>query len=410
MRSRPFIVLFCAVMVATMGISMVSPILPVYAEDLGATGIWTGLTFSIFAVTQTIFGPFAGKWSDRYGRKPFIILGLLVYFVAALGYLAADSFVQVLAFRALSGTGTSLIFSVARAYIGDMVPGGREGRWFGVFAMADIMGFGLGPIFSGALRDVFGFDAVFVGMATLMGSSAVIVAVLLPRHPASDRIERGVAPSWGFAQALRDRLVLSVTVIMGLTSLTFGSVYSFLSVRLEDLGVTALAIGLAFAAESLASGVAQPIFGPIADRVDRRVLAMAGLGASAAVLAGLGAASRYDVIVLLMLLLGLAQAVTMVSLAAMQVVAGRRAGMGTVIGLGSAGNGAGIVMGAVAGGALAGAFGLGAPFYFGATVMALGIVLTAWMMRGLRTAEEPGAAHSTSLTPDSAAEERHAAG
>ncbi|MCA9850951.1 MAG: MFS transporter, partial [Dehalococcoidia bacterium] len=99
MTSRPFVVLFCAVAVATMGISMVSPILPVYAEELGATGIWTGLTFSIFAVTQTIISPFAGRWSDRYGRKPFIILGLLFYFVAAFGYLTAETFVQVLAFR-----------------------------------------------------------------------------------------------------------------------------------------------------------------------------------------------------------------------------------------------------------------------------------------------------------------------
>ena len=52
---------------------MVSPLLPVYAKDLGATGIWIGLTFSIFAVTQTIFGPFAGRLSNGYGRKPFIV-------------------------------------------------------------------------------------------------------------------------------------------------------------------------------------------------------------------------------------------------------------------------------------------------------------------------------------------------
>jgi MFS family permease len=374
-------------MVATMGISMVSPVLPVYAESLGATGIWIGLTFSVFAITQTVIGPFAGKWSDRWGRKPFIILGLLIYLVAALGYLAADSFTQVLAFRALSGGGTSLIFSVARAYIGDLVPEGYEGRWFGVFAMADIMGFGIGPIVSGVLRDGFGFDAVFVGMAALMGSSAVIVAVLLPAHSQPQRHARVIQPSWGFGAALRDRLVLSLTILMGLTSLTFGAVYSFLSVRLDNLGASALMIGLAFAAESLASGVAQPLFGPIADRVDRRVMTMFGLAASAAALAALGAAQGYALIVVLMFTLGIAQAVTAVSISAMQVVAGRRAGMGTVIGLGSSGNGIGIVVGAVAGGALVGLFGLGAPFFFGAVTMAVGVGLVSWMMRGVATAE-----------------------
>src|SRR5690606_1166204 len=116
-------------------------------------GVWIGLTFSIFAVTQTLVSPFVGGWSDRHGRKPFIIVGLLLYFVAALGYLTADSFLQVLAFRALSGCGTSLIFSVARAYIGDFVPEGHEGRWFGIFATADIVGFGLGPMLAGGVRE-----------------------------------------------------------------------------------------------------------------------------------------------------------------------------------------------------------------------------------------------------------------
>jgi MFS family permease len=53
MRSRAFVALYIAVFVATMGISMVSPLLPVFAEDLGATGIWLGLTFSAFAPRRT---------------------------------------------------------------------------------------------------------------------------------------------------------------------------------------------------------------------------------------------------------------------------------------------------------------------------------------------------------------------
>ncbi|MEX2372414.1 MAG: MFS transporter, partial [Dehalococcoidia bacterium] len=342
-------------------------------------------------------GPFAGRWSDQFGRKPFIILGLLIYFVAALGYLTADSFLQVLAFRALSGGGTSLIFSVARAYIGDLVPEGHEGRWFGVFSMADIMGFGIGPIFSGLLREAFGFDAVFVGMAALMGSSALILAILLPRHPESDRVSRSVAPAASFAVALRDRLVLALTVLMGLTSLAFGAVFSFLSVRLEDIGVAALAVGVAFAAESLASGVSQPLLGPIVDRMDRRLVVTAGLVLAALALGALGAAQSYSVIVVLMFILGIGQAAAMVSIAAMQVVAGRRAGMGTVIGLGSAGNGLGIVVGGVAGGALVEAFGLGAAFYFGAAAMFLGALTILWMLRGVETTEPAERVYAAAL-------------
>src|SRR5690606_10598948 len=113
-----------------------------------------------------------------------------------------------------------------------------------------------------------------------------------------------------------------------------------------------VAVGIAFASESFASAGAQPVIGPLADRYDRRVIVIAGLLASAMVLAALGAAGSYTLIVLLMVALGATQAATMVGVASMQVVAGRRAGMGTVIGLGSAGNGIGVIFGSVAGGAL----------------------------------------------------------
>ena len=82
--SRPFIVLYLCVFVATMGISMVSPLLPVYAKDLGANGIWLGLTFSSFAIVQAIAGPAIGRISDRYARKPFIVIGLVVSLIAWL--------------------------------------------------------------------------------------------------------------------------------------------------------------------------------------------------------------------------------------------------------------------------------------------------------------------------------------
>src|SRR5690606_3785392 len=224
---------------------MVSPLLPVYAEDLGATGVWLGVAFSAFAVVQTVFGPFAGRLSDRYGRKPFIIAGLLVYMIAAIGYLTASSFYQVIAFRAFSGLGTSLIFSVARAYVGDMTPKGQEGRWLGVFATADIIGFGTGPLLAGVLREVVGFRSVFVAMAAMMALSAFILMWWLPRHSPAEVLRRAHLAGGGereqqppFAVALKDRLVLAVTAHQGLLSLAMGASFSFLALRLEDgLGV-----------------------------------------------------------------------------------------------------------------------------------------------------------------------------
>ena len=393
MCSRPFVALYIAVFAATMGISMVSPLLPVYAKELGASGVWLGLTFSIFAVFQAIFGPFAGRLSDRYGRKPFIIAGLLIYITAALGYLTAQSFYQVIAFRAFSGLGTSLVFSVARAYVGDMTPRGQEGRWLGVFATADIVGFGTGPLVAGLFRELVGFRSVFVAMASLLSFSAFILLIWLPRHSPAEQ-ERRARPGFqrekamGFGRALSDRLVSAVTANQGLISVSSGATMSFLALRLEDgLGATPILIGLAFATQDLTGGLAQPIFGRLADRYDRRALVAIGLAWNAALLIVLGYVPSYELAVLVLFLMGCGSGMAQVASGALKVVAGRRAGMGTVLGLGSASNGAGIVIGSVAGGVLVDQFGLGSAFLFGGVLMALGVPTFLALTKGVATRE-----------------------
>ena len=387
--------LYVAVFVATLGISMVSPLLPVYAKDLGASGVWLGLTFSSFALVQTFVGPFAGRLSDRYGRKRFIVAGLLVYLVAAIGYFTAQSFYQVLAFRAFSGIGTSLIFSVSRAYIGDMTPKGQEGRWLGVFATADIIGFGTGPLIAGALREFVGFRSVFVAMAALMALSALILLWWLPRHSPAETARRTHREAGGgseaqtpFSTALKDRLVLAVTTHQGLQSLAMGASFSFLALRLEDdLGIGPFMIGLAFATQDITGGVAQPLFGRMADRYDRRVLVAAGLMANAVLLACIGIVPTYLLMVLLLFAMGATGAISQVASGAIQVVAGRRVGMGTVLGIGSAANGLGIVIGSVVSGFVVDVQGLAAAFFLGGAITAIGVPVFLYLTRGLETSE-----------------------
>ena len=390
MLSRPFIALYIAVFVATMGISMVSPLLPVYAEELGAEGMLLGLTFSSFAIVQAVAGPITGRLSDRYPRKPFIVFGLLVYMVAAIGYLTAQNVWQVIGFRAFSGLGTSMIFSVARAYVGDLTPRGHEGRWMGVFATADIIGFGTGPLIAGAVRQTLGFDAVFVTMAALMGTSALIVTAFLPRRaPRSHRSSEEAVAQTGFLAALSDRLVLAVVINMSLVSLSFGASFAFLGLRLEeDIGATPIMIGLAFATQDLTGGVAQPVFGRLADRYYRPLLVAIGLGVLGVLQAGIGQVESYALVVAFLFGMGAAQAISGVASSAIQVVAGRRVGMGTVLGLGSFGNGMGIIVGSLIGGLLTDLSGIPAAFLFSGIVIGLGAPLFLLLTRGQQTSED----------------------
>lgn len=376
-----------------MGISMVSPLLPVYAKDLGANGVWLGLTFSAFAIVQTIFGPFAGRLSDKFGRKPFIIAGLGVYIIAALGYLTATSFYQVIGFRAFSGLGTSLIFSVARAYVGDLTPPGHEGRWLGIFATADIAGFGTGPLIAGALREAISFDSVFIAMAGMLAVSALIL-LWLPRHsPLEERrrageVQRHVEVS--FIEAARNRLVMAVTLSMVLQALAFGAILSFLALRLEDdLHASPFAIGAAFATQDLTGGLAAPLLGRIADRYDRRVLIAVAMGANALLLTYLGFAPLYVLVLGLLFLVGLTNGMTDVAGTSLQVVAGRSVGMGTVLGLRSAANGFGTVVGSVVAGVFADQLGTAAAFVFAGAVTLIAVPVFLGLLRGVATRAEP---------------------
>jgi len=177
-------------------------------------------------------------------------------------------------------------------------------------------------------------------------------------------------------------------VQMGLIALSFGAAFSFLALRLEnELGTGPILIGIAFATQDLTAGVAQPLFGRMADRYDRRLLVALGLAGNAVFLFVLGYANAYWFAVLALALMGASGSISMVAASAMQVVSGRRVGMGTVLGLGSAANGAGILIGSIAGGVLVDQFELSAAFVFGGLAMFAGMFLFLVLTRGVATKE-----------------------
>ena len=85
-NNRPFIVVWLALFIAIIGMAMVSPLLPVFAKEMGANGIWLGLAFSGFTLLQVPLMPVVGKLADRFSKKLFLWLGLLIYTVSAIGF------------------------------------------------------------------------------------------------------------------------------------------------------------------------------------------------------------------------------------------------------------------------------------------------------------------------------------
>jgi len=103
MIRKVFPVLALAIFASMLGSGIVVPLLPVYAESMGASGIWLGVIFAAFAISQAALMPLAGRLSDRHGRKLFISVGLLIYAALSFVYIWSNSIIGLIFLRLAQG-------------------------------------------------------------------------------------------------------------------------------------------------------------------------------------------------------------------------------------------------------------------------------------------------------------------
>lgn len=356
MRSRGFVVLWVAMLMAMAGIGMVSPLLPIFVrDDLGGPEFAVALSFSGVAVAQFVLSPFVGRLGDRFGVKWFLVGGFFIYGIVGFGYLAVVSWEQVVALRIFSGVGVAVIFPLSMAYVGRLAPPGREGQMMGAFAVAQILGFGVGPLVGGIVRDSFGADAAFTAMALMLAGTGVLVMFLLPPRPrpqgVSDAYEQAEEPRLSFGELIRRRFVQAVMVSGVLGSLSYAASGAFLAVYVvseEGLGTGSLTfVGVLFGARSLVGVIMQPFTGRLADRVDRVKMVIVGMTAAAAAQFLIPSVPSFSAeltvlgidftivpwLLVAYLLLGAAEAIAFPAQAAIFVTVGRTTGMASIMGM-----------------------------------------------------------------------------
>lgn len=386
MFSRTFLTVAMAMFTATMGIGMVTPILPVYAEAQGASGAEIGLAFSSFAITQLFISPFSGRIADRYGRKQFLVFGLATYIVTALGWWGTDAVFWTIAFRAFSGIGSAFIFSLSSAYIGDLAPDGHEGRYMGVFGVFDFVGFGAGPLVAGVIRDQFDIDAVFLSMAVLFTASTLLAFLFLPQSRAVRAGTDGVPQLVPWRRILSHPYVQALYIIRTSLAFAMGASFTFVALFLEnELAATATMVGGVLAAQQVTSGLMQPVSGLFADRVSRRTLVLFGSGLVALGYLTPAFVDSYWVILLgFMFGVGIGSSISNVAAQAVTVDIGRGLGMATVMSVTSTAFGSGVLLGSMLTGVVNDQIGTRAVFVTAAIVVVLGAIAFV-----LRTAGRP---------------------
>ena len=179
----PIFVIFTTVVLDSMGIGIIIPVMPaLFAEVTGTEkisdiAIWGGLLASTFALMQFIFGPILGALSDRYGRKPILLLALLV--MAA--YYLLMGFAQtlwLLFLGRLIGGITAATHATANAYMADISSPEEKAARFGMLGAGFGLGFVLGPLIGGLLGE-WGPRAPFFAAAMLAAANGVLCYFVL---------------------------------------------------------------------------------------------------------------------------------------------------------------------------------------------------------------------------------------
>lgn len=391
--ARPQFLILCAVMfLGAAGMGSVTLLLPVFASEMGASGVWLGLAFSGFAVSQTPLQPLFGGLSDKLGRRKLIAAGFLVYAVVGIGMSMAPSYQTLVALQIAVGVGTALLLPASMAYAGEVAPEGREGAFMGFYNVALFTGFGVGPLIGGNLKDAFGNDAAFLGMTVLTSIAFLIAVFFLPEQRRRSRNDRDGKsdepdePAFSFMAMLRLRPVQALVSYQMALTFNAGIAFSFVGVYLTNqLGATAAVVGMVLATRVILAGALQVPGGMIADRWSRK--AMIGIGMIAAGIASffIPVFDSLGPVWVLFAILGIAEAVSTPAGGAIGVEAGRVVGMGKLMGLVATAQSFGLVAGSLLGGVVAGAAGIEQAFRFGSIVALGGAALTLVLLMGVKT-------------------------
>jgi len=148
--TRPLLVIFLTIFVNLVGFGIIVPLLPFYAETFGASPLVVGMLFAVFSLCQLVAAPILGDLSDRYGRRPILIVSLIGTVISFVMLALAHSITMLFIARIVDGLSGGNI-STARAYVADVTEPKDRSRAFGLIGAAFGLGFIFGPAISALL-------------------------------------------------------------------------------------------------------------------------------------------------------------------------------------------------------------------------------------------------------------------
>jgi DHA2 family methylenomycin A resistance protein-like MFS transporter len=212
-RRRLTLVAMCIAQGMTLlDVTIVNTALPSIQRELHMTAGQLEWVISAYALSLAAFIPLGGALGDRYGRKRFFLIGMVVFTLGSVACALSTSDLALIGSRALQGAGGALMSALTLAILTETYPVERRAGAFGMWAAISGLGFGLGPVVGGALLSVFSWSSVFWVNVPFAVAGFVIafVAVTESRNPEGRALD----------------VVGMVAIALGLLGITFGLIES----------------------------------------------------------------------------------------------------------------------------------------------------------------------------------------
>ncbi len=382
MNKKQLASIILVVFIDLLGFSLILPLLPYYAETFKASPIVTGLLVASYAMAQLIGAPILGRLSDRFGRRPILVVSIFGTFLGFLLLGFANALWMLFASRIIDGlTGGNL--SIAQAYISDVTDPKNRAKGLGLIGAAFGVGFIIGPAVGGLLSQ-WGYAVPAFAAALLSLVNLGLVYFWLPESLPAER--RGAAGQQRRAVTLSALLLalrrpftgalLITRFFFGLAFAIFQTIFSLYA--LTKFNLSAQQTGYVLAYVGVLSVITQGfLVGRMTSRFREDILIVACVALMAGSLVGWALASSLMALLLIMIPTAFSGGLLNTLLSSTLTKAVDPAEVGGILGLSASVESSTRVLAPILGAALLQQFGTWAPGAFGACIMA-GLLVYVW--------------------------------
>jgi MFS family permease len=390
-RRSPLVIIFLTVFIDLVGFGILLPLLPYYAETYGASPLAVGLLASSYSLMQLLFTPVWGRLSDRYGRRPLILLSLAGSATGFLIFGLATNLTVLFAARMLAGVAGAII-PTTNAYIADVTTPQNRAKGMGLVGAAFGLGFVLGPAIGGLLAP-YGYDKPALLASAMAAGNLVFAYLKLPESLTPEVRARARSRRFDAASA---RTALGHPHIGLLLALFFVATFAFSNMEAtfgllneHRYGFNARQTGYLF---TYVGGVMSVVQGALVGRVVRRLgegrAIATGTLLMVAALAGMPLAPNLVVYCAILAALAFGTGINTPSITALLSRYSSADEQGGIMGLAQSMGSLGRILGPMWGGFT---FGLDMrwPFFTGGAVMGLAFLLSLVTLRRMAASAAP---------------------